>query len=151
MSGLICGKCGKVVPEDSSFCPSCGFPLKQWASQPVSAAPKRDLAGPLFGGGVLIVLGISFWLATSGAISWAIWWAYFLGGLGLLLILLGINNARSGKDSGPITGGVVVLAIGIIAILAWNYSLSSWWPLVLIALGLVVIVSAVLSHKIARH
>lgn len=115
----------------------------------MTPVPKRDLAGPLFGGGVLIILGVSFWLATSGAISWAIWWAYFLGGLGMLLILLGISNARSGKDSGPITGGVVLLAIGIIAILAWNYSLSNWWPLVLIVLGLVVIVSAVLSRRIA--
>ncbi|MEN3007196.1 MAG: hypothetical protein ABC585_05580 [Candidatus Methanosuratincola petrocarbonis] len=151
MSERICGKCGRAMPADSLYCPSCGSQVQQGAPQPQISAPRRDLAGPLFGGGVLIVLGVSFWLATSGTISWAIWWAYFLGGLGILLILLGINNARSGKDSGPITGGVVVLAIGIIAILAWNYSLSSWWPLVLIALGLVVMVSAVLGHKIARR
>lgn len=139
------------MPGDSLFCPFCGSQVQQAPPQTQISAPRRDLAGPLFGGGVLIVLGLSFWLATSGTISWAIWWAYFLCGLGVLLILLGINNARSGKDSGPITGGVVILAIGIIAILAWSYSISSWWPLVLIALGLLVIFSAVLGHKITRR
>ncbi len=137
------------------FCPSCGSPVQQGEPKPNARthapAASRDLSGPLFGGGVLIALGVSFWLATSGAISWAIWWAYFLGGLGILLVLLGISNARSGKDSGPITGGVVLLAIGVIAIIAWNYSISSWWPLALIALGFVVILSAALGRRIARR
>ncbi len=123
------------MPADAAFCPSCGSPVQREAPKTYSEVRQRDLAGPLFG----------------GVVSWAIWWAYFLCGLGALLVLLGIHNARSGKDSGPITGGVVVLAIGIIAILAWNYSLSSWWPLVLIAIGLVVIASALLAHKITRR
>ncbi|MEJ5292472.1 MAG: zinc-ribbon domain-containing protein [Candidatus Methanosuratincola sp.] len=151
MEDRTCAKCGRELPADAAFCPSCGSPVQREAPKTYTAVRQRELAGPLFGGGVLVVLGSTFWLATTGVISWAIWWAYFLCGLGVLLVLLGIHNARSGKDSGPITGGVVVLAIGIIAILAWNYSLSSWWPLVLIAIGLVVIVSALLAHRITRR
>jgi hypothetical protein len=47
---------------------------------------ERDLAGAI-GGGVLIWLGISFWLAQSGTVSWTNWWAYFIAGLGALLII----------------------------------------------------------------
>ena len=48
---------------------------------------ESDLAGAILGGGVLIWLGISFWLAQSGTVSWTNWWAYFIAGLGALLII----------------------------------------------------------------
>ncbi len=167
-----CSKCGSEVMGDAEFCSRCGNRIVAvpMSSQPTRSemppGPRRhekhekdekneknekgekgsDLEGPLVAGAVLIWLGISFYLMnTLGAIPRPNWWAYFLSGLGVILIVQGVGRSvilnRSG--TGRIIGGVVVLGIGLASIVG---SMSAW-PIFLIAIGIVVIAGGVLGRR----
>jgi len=108
---------------------------------------KRDLAGTIFGGEVLIWLGISFWLAQSGTVGWNIWWAYFIAGLGALLIIQGVlrvgMRGSAYQFSGLFIGGAILLVIG----LAFIYGTALHWSYILILLGILVIVMAIFGRR----
>lgn len=101
---------------------------------------EGDVTGGIFGGGILIWLGITFYMATTHIITWNQWWPYFLVGLGAMLILLGLWRGMKRGTMQPflgfLIGGTVLLLIGIGSIFAD----STWWPLWVIALGVVIIV-----------
>ena len=94
----------------------------------------------LFGGLVLILLGISLFIATQGWVSWANWWQYFIIGLGVILILDAfIRSFDPERHSGLIArliSGLVLICIG----LAFVFGLSNWWPIILIAVGIAIII-----------
>jgi TM2 domain-containing membrane protein YozV len=49
---MYCPKCGKEIPDDASFCPECGSPVKSQDTTPLSdeiPAQKSTLAAGLFG------------------------------------------------------------------------------------------------------
>ena len=95
---------------------------------------------------VLILLGSIFLLAQMDRISWAHLWAYFLVGLGAILIvtgLLGIGRHGRGPTRGRFIAGVVLIVIGAANIIGLNV----WWPYLLIVIGLVLVVSALFPHR----
>jgi hypothetical protein len=102
----------------------------------------QDGAGPLTGGLVLIWLGITFFLATSNYITWSLWWAYFLLGLGIIFLLRAAivyaSNKRKGLIIGPAIAGTVMIVVGLASIL----NVTNWWWLIPIALGIGIVVMA---------
>ncbi|MBX5328565.1 MAG: zinc ribbon domain-containing protein [Candidatus Bathyarchaeota archaeon] len=113
-----CKKCGSKVEEDMSFCPKCGAPLKVEAistGQPPTAQRPKDekeekhekhekhekekaekhekkeyaFLGPLIGGIVLIIIGLSSYLEVTGALdvqTRRMMWALFIIIIGVLII-----------------------------------------------------------------
>ena len=169
----FCSKCGTQVVEGAVFCSSCGTPVSATVSPP-SAQPsptpfvqrrekgekgeKRekeekgekgekggDRSGSLVGGSILIWLGISLYLSQVNTIPGADWWAYFLSGLGAILILQGIiRRTRSGRPfTGSILGGAILLVIGLTSILG----VRDFWPFILVVIGVAVIYSGITARR----
>jgi cobalamin synthase len=100
---------------------------------------KRDPYSGIFGGLILILLGVLFFLATMDVISWGDWWAYFLVGLGAIFIIefivRSVTPAYLRQDKGKLVIGTVLVIIGGAHIVG----MVSWWPLILIAVGIIIV------------
>lgn len=172
-----CSYCGAPLPEGSAYCSRCGRPVaaggaayttgqtmpprrhgekdeknekdeKQEKGEKDEKGGKDNWITSLFGGLVLIWLGIVFAIAVSQpSVGWNNWWNYFLAGLGIILVLEGILlGARRGSFA-PfywlIVGGVIVALIGI-GPLFWTYAI---WPYIVIILGVFVILVAIFGRR----
>lgn len=108
---------------------------------------KRDPLSGVTGGLILILLGALFLLATLDYIRWSEWWAYFLIGLGAILIIEVIIRSTSPSYrqdiTGKLIGGVVLIVIGG----AFVFGMSNWWPLILIAVGVGLLFSSLWKAK----
>ncbi|MGB7296593.1 MAG: hypothetical protein WBC70_13490 [Candidatus Aminicenantales bacterium] len=106
---------------------------------------KQDHHPKITGGLILILLGTLFLLTEMDRISWADWWAYFLVGLGGIFLLEALLRSFSAEArrgiSGRVTAGLILAIIGG----SYLIGFMEWWPLILIALGVVVLVSAFLK------
>jgi len=103
------------------------------------------IIGPIIGGGILIWLGISFYLQQIGYFT-GNWWAVFIVGIGLILIVQGLLLYSRHKRPiiGPFIGGGVLVVIG----LSFLYnSLGNIWPLILVVVGIAVLASAVTARR----
>lgn len=104
---------------------------------------QRDPLGAMTGGLVLILLGVAFLLAQNGlfGVTWSNFWGVFLIGLGGILLLqallrLILSGYRRGII-GLVIGACVLIAIGMIPFAGTEW--GKWWPLALIALGLLIL------------
>ncbi len=101
--------------------------------------PKSDPLAGMTGGLILILLGVLFLLAQEDIISWDNWWKYFLIGLGGIFILEALvrisRSEPSRRYTGKLIGGAVLAVIGGASV----FGMVSWWPLILIVLGLFLI------------
>ena len=115
-----CPKCGSQVGEEMSFCPKCGAPLKMQPPPPTEVPPRRyrrdeksekdekhekqekgekgekrgyGFMGPLIGGLILIFLGASFWLETTGTLDPRYVWSFFLLLVGIAVIIAALYVA----------------------------------------------------------
>ena len=99
------------------------------------------------GGLILILLGVLFLLTETGKIGWVDWWAYFLVGLGGIFLLEAFVRAFSPEGrkgaGGKVIAGLILIAIGG----AHLIGLEHWWPLILIAVGVGVLVSGLIRRK----
>jgi amino acid transporter len=106
-----------------------------------------DVSGALFGGGVLIWLGVTFYLATTQNIAWTNWWSYFVSGVGVMLLVLGLfRSMKRGSYSpflGFFIGGAVLLFIGATSI----FSTGTNWYFWLIFIGIAIIIIAILGRR----
>jgi len=106
-----CPRCGKEVSEDERFCPSCGVDLKaervptgprmaeklekaekeekREKSEKGEKREKEEVSPviPLAGGLILVFIGITSFLATSGFILWREVWPYVLLFLGVIIVI----------------------------------------------------------------
>lgn len=77
---------------------------------------RRDPFAAIFLGLIAILAGIFFFLATQGYIKWEDWWAYFLLGLGAILIIEALARQAVPAYRRPIFGrliaGLVLICIG---------------------------------------
>jgi hypothetical protein len=107
-----------------------------------NAKPKQDPRPKVSGGLILIFLGVLFLLTEMDRISWADWWAYFLVGLGGIFLIEALLRASSVEGrrgmGGRLVAGLILVAIGGAHLIGFE----EWWPLVLIAVGIGVLVSA---------
>lgn len=106
----------------------------------------RDPIGAIFWGLVLIVAGVFLFAATQGWILWENVWAWFLLGLGVVLILEGLVRwampAYRRPLGGRLVGGAILIAIGLGGVLG----VKEWWPLILIAIGLTILIRAFIGR-----
>jgi hypothetical protein len=167
----FCQKCGAEIPADGAFCPKCG---SQTTIPPVAVESGRrreekreksekdekrekgekgekeeksgDKTGALVGGLILIWLGISFYLVQANYIGWNDWWPYLIIGIGVVLIAQAVirysTSRFKGAAMGSLIGGAVLLIIGLAGIVG----MKDWWPLILIAIGVVVILGGVTAR-----
>ncbi len=167
-----CPNCGKEVKEEDVFCPNCQYPLKGRApeyrrmeekGEKREKAEKREkrekevekrekeekgeAGGALIGGLVLIWLGVTFFLRSYGYIGWADWWAYFILGLGAILILNGLFMYSRMKNwpasSGFVIGGGILSLVGVANIL----NLRNWWAIIFVLGGAFIIVSVLMQRR----
>lgn len=105
-----------------------------------------DITGALTGGLILIWLGVTFFLQENSYIPSADWWAYFLLGIGVILILQGLLRYSTTRRPffGLFIGGGVLVLIGLSSIQAVSADL---WPLILVVLGAAIMLSAVTGRR----
>jgi CDP-diglyceride synthetase len=99
------------------------------------------------GGLILILLGILFLLVTMDILSWGIWWAYFLCGLGVIFILEAVLRSGSPEFRQHLTGrliaGVILMFIGG----SFIFGVTNWWPFILIGVGVALVISTLWTQK----
>lgn len=105
------------------------------------ARRSRDPLRGLFWGLLLILLGALFLIGEQQGIGWDILWKYLLIGLGAIFIIDGLAHfwspAYREGNWGRFIPGVVLLFVGI----AFLFNFSQWWPIILIAVGVVILLS----------
>ena len=103
---------------------------------------RRDPLGRVIFGLIVIAAGIMFLFASQDKIAWEDWWAYFLlalGGIFIFEVLVrSIMPAYRRPVFGKLIAGLVLIAIGAFNI----YGLVSWWPLIIIGVGVFILFSA---------
>jgi len=119
---------------------------------PSGGVKKRHnpMGGVVFGL-MVIWLGLCFYLKHNGMIPEDIWWAYLLAGFGGLWILGGlIQLFISGwrhHALGSLIPGIVVGTVGLMFIL----ESFSWWPMILIAVGFIIVVVVLVQYLTRRR
>jgi zinc ribbon protein len=166
-----CSKCGAPLPEGATFCPKCGTavtaappqgppPPRQYRYEKHEKGEKRekrekgekaekgregDISGAVFGGLILVWLGISFYLQQIGTIPADRWWAYFIFGIGVLLVLRGVIQLSKGwYYSGSIVGGAILMVVGFVFIENVQFS---FWPLILVIIGAAIIFTGLAGRR----
>jgi hypothetical protein len=116
---------------------------------------RSDPIGPVIGALVLIWLGVVLLAAQNPemirlpfSISWDNVWAFFLVGLGALLILealLRVVFPARRRIVGPLIWGIILLVIGVAGLFP-GMGVEKLWPLALIAGGLGLLLTNVLRR-----
>ena len=119
---------------------------KKTETPPEEKSRKDSLSG-IIGGLIVILLGVLFLLRNMGYLWWTNWWAYFLVGLGVILLIDAFIRSTVPQYHRPVIGrvigGIILIFIG-----AGNiYGISDWWPLILVGVGVGIIIGAVLKHR----
>ena len=169
-----CHKCGAELPVGSSFCPKCGTPITASAAEAPQAQYYRrgreyrhekyekqekheknekgekgrggSIIGPVIGGAILIWLGLTFYLQQVGTFPAANWWAYFIMGIGIIIILQGVllYSRHRRPIYGPFIGGAILFLIGLSFVYnAWN----DFWPLIIVVIGIAILASALARSR----
>jgi hypothetical protein len=113
---------------------------REWREERRARRDSDPLRG-LFWGLLLILVGVLFFINQQSGLDWDILWKYLLIGLGSIFIIDGLVHlykpAYRNGAYGRFIPGVVLLFVGI----AFLYNFSQWWPIVLIAVGVVILLS----------
>ncbi|MGE5465424.1 MAG: zinc-ribbon domain-containing protein [Betaproteobacteria bacterium] len=172
MRGLnmpFCKNCGNETEPGAEYCRKCGQRVGEGSvgdeigreigdsirkSIIVESIPEVQLIDAIFGGLVVVLIGGALYLAASGTVSWVGWsnfWAYFLLGLGVLLLIKGIamfliRPARN-KAYGDIQGGLILGLIGgTFVMLLSGGDWATNWPIFLVIAGGVIVFVAIATY-----
>ncbi len=155
------------MPPGATFCAKCGAAVFSSGTSGPGPQPyvqrgekgekheKREkhekgeksagggMLGAVVAGLILIWLGFTFFLEQNGYLARDIWWAYFIAGVGIVLVLEGVLIYTRGHIGiGPVIGGAILLFGGLSAITTNNYRYESQlWPLAIIIIGAIVLVA----------
>jgi hypothetical protein len=103
----------------------------------------RDPVGGTALGLLLVCIGVTFYLKYKGILPESNWWAYMLAGFGGIWILGGLVRLLwprwSYRALGMLIPGIIVGAVGAMFIIGS----FQFWPFILVAAGLVVIVAVI--------
>lgn len=107
--------------------------------------PRRDRSGALWGGVILISLGIIFLLESIGDFSLHNWWALFIlipafSSLGTAIALAARGRGFSYPVRGSLFGGLVTLLVAIMFLFELSWSI--YWPLFVVIPAVGVMLSA---------
>jgi asparagine N-glycosylation enzyme membrane subunit Stt3 len=94
------------------------------------------------GAGVfLLLLGVLLFLANQGILGWDKWWQFLIIGIGIILLVDSLiryqKDSARGVRIGRLITAIILIGVGI-AFLVGN---ATWWPLIIILVGVVIIVS----------
>lgn len=107
----------------------------------------RDPLRGLFWGLVLVLVGVLFFIDQQQGIGWDTLWKYLLIGLGGIFIVDGLAHlaipAYRDGQLGRFIPGVILLFVG----LAFLYNFSQWWPIILIAVGVIILLSFLFRRR----
>jgi hypothetical protein len=108
---------------------------------------RRDLISVVLAGVFLVLLGVLLFLASQGILSWDTWWPYLIMGIGLILLIDSIirypKEGSAGFRIGRLIAAIVLIGVGIVNLLG-NVT---WWPLVIVVIGVAIIVGALLRPR----
>jgi zinc-ribbon domain len=100
----------------------------------------------VMGGAVLVWLGIAYFLQQQGYVPPDLWGAYFLLGVGAILVVEGVYvlGTRKGPYLGQVIGGAaaVVIALGDI-----GGGLNQYWWLLFVVLGAFLVFSGLTYRR----
>ncbi|MFW6129339.1 MAG: hypothetical protein ACOC6P_03730 [Candidatus Aminicenantaceae bacterium] len=103
---------------------------------------KNDPISRISSGLSLILLGVLFLLMTLDSITWKDWLFYTLIGLGSIMVLeVILRELMPGYyvfRIGKLIIGIIFIIIGSTSI----YKITHWWPLIIIGIGIVVLLSS---------
>ena len=113
--------------------------------------PRDPLRG-LFWGLLFILLGFLFFASQLSLLSGGVWWEALVIGLGIIFLIDSIvhywNPSARSYTLGRLIPGLIFLFIG----LAFFFDFSRWWPLALVATGVVIFFSSwVLQREIEKR
>ena len=101
----------------------------------------------LFWGLVLVLVGVLLFINLQAGIGWDTLWKYLLIGLGAIFIIDGLahywNPGSRPGSFGRFVPGIILLFVGI----AFLYDFSQWWPVVLIAVGVAILLSLLFRRR----
>lgn len=172
----FCYKCGAELPPGAMFCARCGSPVEAPAPTAGAVSPpiyshRREhrneksekqekhekeekgekgrggnIIGPVIGGLILVWLGVTFYLQQVGTIPSENWWAYFVAGIGVVIIVQGLllYSTRRRAFFGPFIGGAILLFIGLTYIFSASENL---FPLILVIIGVAILASAIARSR----
>lgn len=108
----------------------------------------KSLIGGIFGGLIVIWLGISFYLVMADWINWTEWAAYFPLGLSGLFILNGIAwllvPGLRRSFIGMLIPAMFLAIVGLVPVLGGGWhAWAEWWPFVIVAGGIVIIITVI--------
>ena len=119
---------------------------KQEKNEKNEKGGRGNIIGPIIGGSILVWLGITFYLQQIGTFPSSDWWAYFIVGIGVIIIIQGIILYAQHRRPfiGPLIGGAVLLFVGLSFIYnAW----ANFWPLILVVIGIAIVGSALAAQR----
>jgi len=87
----LCSKCGAPLEESTRFCPKCGAIVD--VATPVTLQHERHPVRWLAVGLILVVTGVLFLLSQRFVMSSQAWLAYFVAGLGVVLVISGLVSS----------------------------------------------------------
>lgn len=84
----LCSKCGAPLDLNSRFCPECGASV----GPTVSIRPKHEKhpARWLAVGLTVVLIGVLFYLSQRIVMAAQVWLAYFVAGMGVILVISGL-------------------------------------------------------------
>ncbi|MBU0493021.1 MAG: hypothetical protein KKA73_14305 [Chloroflexi bacterium] len=118
---------------------------------------SQDPLGAITGGMVLILIGLGLFAWMQGWISgWAVPLGLFFLGLAAIsfiemLIRLAVPSYRRGISGRLISILVfVLLGLGFLGFEVYGYDIWTFWPLILIAVGVVILLGAIVRALFRR-
>jgi hypothetical protein len=171
---MYCPKCGTAVPQPNEApfgATTAGTPpndwremRRQWKAQKRAERYEKyekgekhsekaekgsrggSILGPVVGGSILIWLGVTYYLEQISYLPGSDWWAYFLAGIGVILIVQGLLSygLYRGPLIGSFIGGVILFIIGLSVI---ENFVGNLWPLILVIIGIAIVISSIIARR----
>ena len=106
----------------------------------ISETGKRDRLSSAVGGVILIWLGICFIMVMNGPWEWGSVWSYFLGGIGVILVLEVVARSLLPEFRRPVASRLIFAVILIAVGFGSTLGIENWWPLVIVGIGVAILV-----------
>ena len=108
---------------------------------------RRDPISGVVSALIVLVLGVLLTLAARDVISWDDWWKYYLIGIGVVflieVLIRRLKTAYRRPMFGRFVAGLVLICLGV----AFVGGFGSWWPLIIVAIAVAILVRLLLFRK----
>jgi hypothetical protein len=119
---------------------------REWREERRERRYHDPLRG-LFWGLVLVLVGVLLFINLQSGVEWDILWKYLLIGLGAIFLIDGLAHywkpAYRPGSFGRFIPGIILLFVGI----AFLFDFTQWWPIVLIAVGVAILLSLLFRRR----